>query len=132
MESLGTLEANLFQVSDYDIHVVFSATSLTGQPQLTYQDATQTQSFSGDEIRTDATDVGTLVSVTLRQTPDAGSTSFTLLVPRVNVQRGQAVHIRTVGITTVHRFSLIPALNLGQLDVYRVARLQGTATFVES
>jgi hypothetical protein len=132
MESLETLEANLFQVSDYDIHVVFSATSLTGQPQLSYQDATQTLTFSGEEIRILATDVGSLVSVTLRQTPDSGSTSFTLLVPRVNLQRGQAVHIRTVGITAVHRFSLVPALDLGQLDVYRVARLQGTAIFVES
>lgn len=121
---------DLFDVSDGDLHIVYSTTGFDGRPHLSYQDPNQMLAFTGDEIRSVETDLGTVVSVTIRRTVDAGSTSFSLLVPRVNVVAGQSAEIRTEGITTIHRFSIVPAANRGQRDYYTVRRLTGTASQV--
>jgi len=68
--------------------------------------------FSGSEIRVvELPDLGTLVSVTLLLTIDSGSTTFTLLLPRVNLPAPPAllalVPVTTEAITTFH--SLFPA-----------------------
>jgi hypothetical protein len=53
-----------------------------------------------------------------------------LLVPRVNLNANEHLQIRTEGITTLHRFSIIPAMLHGQLDRYIVHALHGTASHV--
>ena len=74
----------LFALTGSGVHLTYSSTSISGKPQLTYQDSGQTRQFSGDEIRRlDHPDLGTLVSVSLVKTVDAGSTSLTVVVPRV-------------------------------------------------
>jgi hypothetical protein len=88
--------------------------------------------FSGSEIRiAELPDLGTLVSVTLVLTIDSGSTTFTLLLPRVNLPAPPAlpafVPVTTEGVTTFHRFSLLPPLQRGQQEFYTVVPLQGTA-----
>ena len=60
----------------------------------------------------------------------ATKTSFSLLVPRVNLPAFSSVTIRTDGVTTHHAFSIIPALNHGQRDFYQVTPLHGTASNV--
>ena len=121
---------NLIDVSDGDLHIVYSTTGIDGRPHLSYQDPYQMLNFTGDEIRSVEADLGTVVSVTIRLTVDAGSTSFSLLVPRINIVPGESAAIRTEGITTVHRFSIISAGNRGQRDYYTVRRLEGTASQV--
>ena len=76
------------------------------------------------------TELGAVVSVVLRLTPDAGSTTFSLLVPHVNLIAGQPAAIHTDGITAIHRLTLAPGLNHGQQDQYSVTKLQGTAANV--
>jgi hypothetical protein len=66
--------------------------------------------------------------VTIRRTIDTGSTSFTLVVPRVRLAAGQTESdVEVVGITTRHRFSVVHRFNLGQLDEYGEVTLKGTA-----
>jgi hypothetical protein len=67
------------------------------------------------------------VSVTIDLTVDSGSTTFSLLVPTVNLGNAVSTPISTIGITTHHKFSLIPSLNLGQTEMYTVTQLTGTA-----
>lgn len=122
-------QANNFVLTGEHVHVTYSATSITGKPLLRYQDAHISMSFEGDAIRTVESDVGTLVSVTLMTTVDSGSTTFTLIVPHVNIDSGSAP-VHTYGLRTIHRFSLVPALMSGQLDTSRVCALHGTAAFV--
>jgi hypothetical protein len=121
---------NLYELSGNNLHITYSTTSLDGKPHFTYQDAQQTLNFRGDDIRATATEIGTLVSVTTRRTVDTGSTTFTVLIPNVGLDPAQPAHIRTEGITTLHRFSVIPAFNHGQKDIYTVVPLSGTARFV--
>ena len=75
-------------------------------------------------------EIGTLVTVTIRLTVDTGSTSFTLVVPQVNLDQSNHAHITTFGVTALHRFSVVPAFNEGQTELYTVTELSGTAALV--
>jgi hypothetical protein len=123
---------NLYQLQGADLQVTYNTTGRTGKPHFTYKDASQTLSFTGDQIRKTQTEIGTLVTVTIHMTVDTGSTSFTLLVPTVNLasESQPPAEIHTVGITTIHRFSVVPAGRLGQTETYAVTQLSGTATLV--
>jgi hypothetical protein len=122
---------NLYQLQGRHVHVTYSTSGIDGRPHLTYQDAQQTLSFNGDEIRTAESEIGTLVTVSLRRTVDTGNTTFTLIVPTVNLAQGNHhLTIHTRGITTVHRYSPVPAFNQGQAETYSFAALTGTASFV--
>jgi hypothetical protein len=101
-------------------------------PNFHYQDSQRILDFTGQEIRVvDVPDVGTLVSVTIVLTVDSGSTTFTGLLPRVNLPAPPAlpaaVPVVTDGITTIHHFSLVPAFQHGQQDFYSVVPLTGLA-----
>ena len=105
-----------------------------GQPHFIYQDAQQTKRFVGNQVRIVPCDLGRLVSVTLVLTIDSGSTSFSLLVPTVQLLDGAPQPVQTEGITTVHRFSIpvvvggvIQPWNIGQDDLYTFTKLTGSA-----
>lgn len=125
-----SIAPNLFQVHNDQLHISYSTSGIDGNPHFQYQNAAQSLAFSGDQIHAEPTDIGILVSVRIRMTVDSGSTSFTLLVPGVNLQANQSAAINTIGITTVHRFSIFPPLNHGQTELYSVAMLTGTAQHV--
>jgi hypothetical protein len=99
-----------------------------GRLVLTYQDAHRSQSFYSDDVRTvKVDDLGLAASVTLVETVDTGSTTFSLLVPDVQLPDQQAsVPIRTEGITTVHR-AFVALLGHPQSETYTVTALHGTA-----
>jgi hypothetical protein len=99
-----------------------------GPPRFNYQDASESRAFSGKEIQIVDTEAAQIVSVVLRLTTDSGSTTFSLLVPRVNLPAGQPTHISTDGITAIHRFAVAPGLLHGQLDRFSITRLTGTAS----
>jgi hypothetical protein len=116
---------------DGPLRVIYVRTGLDGQPNLTYQDTHRTLMFSGGEIFEYRSDMGALISVTIGKAEDIGSTSFSLLIPRVALPDGQPANIRTIGITTVHQ-STIDAPARGQLDTYRLHDLSGTASIIEA
>jgi hypothetical protein len=98
-----------------------------GRTTLTYQDAHQSKSFPSSEVRTvPVADLGTIVSVTLINTVDTGYTSFSLLVPQVNLPPGGSAAVKTEGITTVHR-AFVALIGHAQAETYTVKALSGTA-----
>jgi hypothetical protein len=123
-------QPNQFELSGDGIHATYSTTSFLGKPLFNYHDLHQSKNFSGDEIKTEESALGTLVTVSLHQTPDSGSTTFTLIVPDANLPPSNVISIQTEGITTLHRSSIIPIQ--GQTEFYTVHKLHGTATFVVS
>jgi hypothetical protein len=129
---MAFVQPNLYVLSGGGIHVTYSTTGINGQPHLTYSSFFINHTFTGTQITTTASPLGTLVTVTIQMTVDSGSTTFTLLVPRVNLNNLQDnVQITTEGITTHHRFSIFPAAMHGQLDTYSVQELSGSASHVE-
>ncbi len=125
------LVPNMYRLEGGNLHITYTTTSINGQPHLNYQDGSQTLSFTGSQIRQTKTDMGTLVTVTTRMTVDSGSTTFTLLVPTVNLPNpASPAKIQTYGITTIHKFSVVPAMNQGQTEIYSTTELSGTASVV--
>jgi hypothetical protein len=121
---------NLFSLSGGGLTVSLALSGIDGKPHFSYQDAHQSLSFSGDEITLEETALDTLASVTLVRTVDFGDTTFTLLVPRVNLLGAASHVIYTVGITTTHR-TTIAGLGHGQLTTYHVTELRGSAAQVQ-
>ena len=102
-------------------------------PNLHYHQGAVVKDFTGNQIRVaEVPDLGTLVSVTIQMMVDSGSTTFTLLLPIVNLPASPAlpaaVPVTTGGVTTLHRFSTVLALQNGQQETYTVTPLQGTAS----
>ncbi|WP_292697714.1 MULTISPECIES: hypothetical protein [unclassified Nostoc] len=126
---------NLYNFTGYNskgdkVSINYSTSSFTGKPLFNYQDQKQTLNFQGDEIRTVETEIGTLVTVTIKKTVDTGSTTFSLLIPHINLGYSNEVKIVTNGITTLNRFSTIPQFNQGQKQTYTIIHLKGTAQAV--
>lgn len=101
-----------------------------GSLRFVYQDAHRSQSFFDGEVRSVAVaDLGAVVSVTLVMTVDTGRTTFSLLVPDVQLPaQDSSVSIRTEGITTVHR-AFVALIGHPQSETYTVTQLDGTAVF---
>jgi hypothetical protein len=126
------VSANKFVLQGRDLSVTFGEAGLDGTPYFSYAKTGLSLAFKGNQIRVIATEIGKVVSVSIRMTIDTGSTSFTILIPRAMLTKGQvSIPIKTVGITTVHKSSILPMLKGGQLDLYTTTVLSGTAT-VES
>jgi hypothetical protein len=93
---------------------------------LTYQDSHHALSFRRDVVSVvDAGGLGTVVTVVLVPDRDQGSTTFSLIVPRVAVPDGHSVAIHTDAITAVHKGFVIL---MGQDQTYTVTALCGTAS----
>ena len=121
------VQPTFWNLSGGGIQVSYS----TAGPHLHYHGSV-IRDFTGSEIRVvPVDDLGELVSVTIFLTVDSGSTTFTLFLPRVNLPAPPAlptlVPVTTEGVTTTHRFSLLPPLQHGQQEFYAVTTLQGTA-----
>lgn len=131
-EAAAAAKPNLYELSGDGIKVTYTLQPIAGPPQFNYDDGKLSRLFKGDEIRTEDTEVGTLVSVTIHLTPDTGSTSFTVLIPKVGLGQSSSEPITTIGITTVHRRRIPGPTPQGQDDLYTVHPMQGTAQFVRS
>ena len=126
---MANTQPNLYELSGHGIHVTYATTSFAGPPIFNYHDAHLSKNFTGNEIQTENSTVGTLVSVFLMRTIDGPSTSFTLLVPRVHLPASGVASISTQGITTLHRFAIFGP-PIGQNELYTFHPLHGTARFV--
>jgi hypothetical protein len=128
MSDVKFVQPTVWNLSGGGIQVQYSVAG----PHLHFHQGATVRDFSGNEIRVaEVADLGTLVSVTITLTVDSGSTTFTLVLPRVNLPAPPAlpilVPVTAEGITTVHHFSLVPAFQRGQQEFYTVTSLQGTA-----
>lgn len=116
--------ANHFQLSGAGLRITYDDAA---GPVLVYQDGQQSRTFRDGQIVTIETPVGRLATVVLIPTVDTGSTTFSLLLPPVRVASDGVAPVVTEGITTVHRFSVVPSAMLGQLDEYNFTALEGSA-----
>lgn len=73
--------------------------TLSATPALVYQDGSSTKTFTGSEILTDQTGLGTLVSVALVLTIDVGGERFGVFLPQLDLTPGQSADFRTVAST---------------------------------
>ena len=135
--SITCKEPNLFVLQGVeqkyrDVNITYSTTGFIGQPILNYEDSNGTRSFIGDEIRTQETEIGTTVTVTLEAVPDLRVVTLTLLVPEINLD-GSPREFETIAIRTTHKTTIGgPGLIKGAVQSYEVIDLNGTARCVVS
>lgn len=121
---------NMFELLGRGVAIHFSTTSFTGDPRFQYQDSCRQVSASGDEIRQEETELGTLVTITLEPDADAGSLLFTVVIPRARVDGPEReVRIETHGFLTRSRFARLPTD--AQLQTYIAVPLRGRAAIVD-
>lgn len=122
---------NQFDLQGTGVRIVFSTSSIAGKAQLSFTKGRKTLNFSGNEINRLDTKIGTLVTVTIATTPDRSTTTFSFLVPAINLSKSSAQQaFRTIGITTVHKTS-IAGPPTGVQQVYTSVPLRGTARQVQ-
>jgi hypothetical protein len=125
---------NLFELHSKDTQITYTTSSIVGVPQFNYQTPSLNLNFSGADIRTQDTELGTEITVTLEQIPDLQTVILTLLIPAVNLRSGAIeTSIETVAIITIDRTSIGgPSLVDGQIQTYQTLPLRGTARLVNS
>jgi len=127
---MANVTPNQYTLHNSRVKVNYSTSGIQGQPHFTYDDGTQVLNFQGPQIRVTNTEIGQLVSVTIRHTIDTESVSYTVLIPVVLLQNNQSqANIHTEGITTVHRTTLVQP-STGQRETYQVEKLEGVARVV--
>ena len=127
------LQANRFVLRGEGLEITYDETTFAGPPQLTYQvvQGVHSRTFSGNELSSKESDIGTLVTVTLEAIPDDKRTLFTLLIPTINVTETNEVPFETLAIYTTVRDSIIgPKGVRGAVESYQCVQLEGTAQFV--
>jgi hypothetical protein len=130
----GCTRANLFELRGGSIQVTYSSTSVLGGPILSYRDPQRSLSFRGNDIASEETALGELITVTLEAIPDVRTVTFTLILPIVTVMRqSSGTQIRVPGVTTTDLTTrTITGPRLGPQKLYAVVNLRGTAQFIVS
>jgi hypothetical protein len=126
------LSPNLFELQGKDTQIIYSTSSIAGVPQFNYQTPSLNLNFSDTDIRTQDTEIGREITVTLEQTPDLQTITLTLFIPTINLPPETTKDlIETVAIITTARTSIGgPNLVNGQLQIYDTLALQGIACLV--
>jgi hypothetical protein len=125
-------QANLFDLRNLTLKINYSASGSDGKPHLSYHKGNIQLNFRGSQIRRKETDIGTLVSVTLKTVPDLYSRVFSLLLPQVNIpENGSEVAVNVKALETTVKTSIAgPDLVSGQVQAYKVYSLIGKARSV--
>jgi len=122
--------ANQFDLKGHGIHVTYSTTSLTGQPQFDYQGTHGEHTFTGEQIRTQQSELGTLVSVTLVPSIDSTRITLSILLPSFNMAGQSEQPFKTLAIQTTYAGAIL--VHAGARATYEVVHLHGTAHIIES
>ena len=121
----------LLQSSDGKTKVDYETISFIGQPILNLtQGPGPIRHFAGSQIRVINTEIGTLVTVTTQITIDAGSTSFSVLIPAITLTSiSDNKSFATEAIITSHSGpNSVPAT--GVHETYQFIPMKGHADFV--
>lgn len=92
------MSANKFVLKGSGVEVDYTIGATPGIPALFYKAGAFHLSFKTDEIVSEDTGLGKLVSVSLIRTIDTGGERFGFFLPFINVDQGQTVHFHSVGI----------------------------------
>ena len=112
-----------------NVSIIYSTTSLTGKPLLSYTDSKGAhKSFTGDQIRTQETEIGTMVTVTSLMTIDFGGKKLTIFIPAIKLG-DSAQKFKTIAVLTTYYGPIIPPTTR-VLQSYEVIDLKGTASSV--
>ncbi|MEH2377088.1 hypothetical protein [Nostoc sp.] len=124
---------NEFELKGEGTYIKYSI--LNGVSQLDYRSQNISQHFSGGQIKTLATDIGTLVTVIISKPPNpelgGNIVKLSFLLPIINLFIGtRDTTVQTEAILTTEKTSgFIRTPLFGQLQSYQTIVLRGTARY---
>jgi hypothetical protein len=122
---------NQYDLQGPGVRISYSTSSITGEPQLSFTKGRKTLSFTGNQIGVLNTNIGTLITVTIAMVPDKDFTTFSFLLPTIDLSKQpRKQSFRTIGIVTVHKTSLAGPVK-GVQQTYKSVQLRGTARQVQ-
>jgi hypothetical protein len=123
---------NHFALAGEETQITYDASTDAGEPQLIYDGPYGSQSIAGDELRTEESALGRLVTAHLGAFPDQGDLWLTLLLPRFTPMTSDdaAAPVKTLAILKWGISTIAGPPRTGALDEYRVVPLAGTAQLV--
>lgn len=123
------VQPNVFELGGYNTQISYSTTSSTGVPELIYTNRGETLNFRGEQIRTEQTQLGQMVTVNLSSSLQGISPveSLSLLIPMVNLPADN----RQGSIQMIAIFSLRSPAIPGQSQNYMTLCLSGTASQID-
>jgi hypothetical protein len=92
------MSANKFVLKHHQIEVDYTIGVTPGLTAVTYKDGPNVKTFKTNEITTDQTALGSLVSVLLVRTVDTGGERFGFYLPQLDVPSGQTENFETAGV----------------------------------
>ncbi len=92
------MSANKFVLKHHQIEIDYTIGITPGLPALTYKDGVNVKTFTSDQIKTENTSLGSLVSFALLLTIDTGGDRFGFFLPQLDVPSGKTEKFVTVGI----------------------------------
>ena len=130
---MANLKPNRFilQSNDGKTKVDYETTSFIGQPVLNLtQLPGPIRHFAGSQIRSLNTEIGTLVTVTTQLTIDAGSTSFSVLIPAITLTSISDHKAFTTDAIVTHHSGPNSVPQTGVHETYQFIAMKGEANFV--
>src|ERR1700676_658309 len=89
------MSANKFVLKHHQIEVDYTIGITPGLTALTYKDGPNVKTFKTNEVTTDQTALGSMVSVVLVKTIDTGGERFGFFLPQLDVPSGQTEKFAT-------------------------------------
>ena len=123
-------EPNLYQLTGDGLQITYTLSNDNGQPELGYQGSHGNLTLTANDIRSEETMLGTLLTVFLVRTVDTGSVTLTLLLPGVNLAGTTEQPIETLAIETHNLFSILDRNKARQTQTYQVYNLKGTTQHI--
>ncbi len=124
----------VLQSSDGNTKVDYETSSFIGQPtlNLTQGPGGPIRHFTGSQIRTRRSEIGTLITVSTQITIDTGSTSFSVLIPAISLAAiSDHKTLATEAIVTSHTGpNSVPST--GVHETYQFIPLKGEASLVHA
>jgi hypothetical protein len=125
------INPNQYEIQGQGVRISYSTSSIAGKPQLSFQKGRKTLNFTGDEIGLMDTAIGALITVRIATTPDRSITTFSFLLPAIQLSKESAKQsFRTIGISTVHKTTIAGPPN-GVQQSYTTVPLRGSAQHVQ-
>ena len=122
--------ANNFHLNGDGTTIDYSV-GLDGKPILSYKDRKFDMQFSGDQIRTEDSELGELVTVTLVPGVEGQSLTATVFIPGIDLGNANSQPL-TAPVIVSQRLGGIHPGKHGQLQNYTPTVLKGTASQIET
>jgi hypothetical protein len=119
--------ATMFLLSGEDLKISYYINE-DHSSELDYQDAQGSLTFQSDHLHIQQSAIGTLITATLKNSAEAGVTTFTLVLPNVKLGGQTKQPLETFGVITQNSSALA---RVGAQLAYRVVSLQGTGQYTD-